>query len=215
MLTAIGDVMRRVYERGWITTRDGNISMRKRGGRYLYITPSGWRKTIVHPEHVVRLEIVTDQLTGESVPKVSDGQRPSGELWMHWNLQRDSQKTRTVVHVHATHIVAAMYAGVDLQAMSEEFPEISRYTRVGPSVPALPALSRDLADATADCLGLRKDGTLEFDIVGQANHGVCAVAMDPWAAYEHIERLDHICEIVLKSGVTAHSLGKPRSAIAA
>lgn len=30
MLTAIGDVMRRVYERGWITTRDGNISMRKR-----------------------------------------------------------------------------------------------------------------------------------------------------------------------------------------
>jgi ribulose-5-phosphate 4-epimerase/fuculose-1-phosphate aldolase len=43
----------------------------------------------------------------------------------------------------------------------------------------------------------------EYDIVGQANHGVCAVAMDPWAAYEHIERLDHICEIVLKSGVTA------------
>ena len=49
MLTAIGDVMRRVYERGWITTRDGNISMRKREGKYLYITPSGWRKTIVHP----------------------------------------------------------------------------------------------------------------------------------------------------------------------
>lgn len=42
MLTAIGDVMRRVYERGWITTRDGNISMRKREGRYLYITPSSW-----------------------------------------------------------------------------------------------------------------------------------------------------------------------------
>ena len=27
-----------VYERGWITTRDGNISMRKRDGKYLYIT---------------------------------------------------------------------------------------------------------------------------------------------------------------------------------
>ena len=60
MLTAIVDVMRRVYERGWITTRDGNISMRKREGKYLYITPSGWRKTIVRPEHVVRLEIVND-----------------------------------------------------------------------------------------------------------------------------------------------------------
>lgn len=206
MLTAIGDVMRRVYEKGWITTRDGNISMRKRDGTYLYITPSGWRKTIVHPEHVVRLEIITDPVTGLSVPKVREGQNPSGELWMHWNLQRDSRKTRTVVHVHATHVVAAIYAGIDLQTISAEFPEISRYTRVGPTVPALPALSRELADATSDCLGLRKDGTLEFDIVGQANHGVCAVAMDPWAAYEHIERLDHVCEIVLKSGVGARAM---------
>lgn len=203
MLTAIGDVMRRCYEKGWITTRDGNISMKKRGGKYLYITPSGWRKTIVHPEHVVRLEIVTDPTTGLRVPQVKELQKPSGELWMHWNLQRDSQRTRTVVHVHATHVVAAMYAGIDLQVISAEFPEISRYTRVGRSVPSLPALSRELADVTADCFKVRKDGTLEFDIVGQSNHGVCAVAMDPWAAYEHIERLDHICEIVLKSGVGA------------
>ena len=42
---------------------------------------------------------------------------------------------------------------------------------------------------------------LDFDIVGQVGHGICAVARDPWSAYEHIERLDHICEIVLKSGV--------------
>jgi ribulose-5-phosphate 4-epimerase/fuculose-1-phosphate aldolase len=188
MLTAIGDVMRRCYERRWITTRDGNISMKKREGKYLYITPSGWRKTIVHPEHVVRLEIITDPATGLRVPKVGEQQKPSGELWMHWNLQRDSKRTRTVVHVHATHAVAAIYA------------------RVGSTVPVLPALSRELADVTAECLGLRKDGTLEFDIVGQANHGVCAVAMDPWAAYEHIERLDHICEIVLKSGVGARAM---------
>jgi L-fuculose-phosphate aldolase len=30
MLTALGNVMRRVYKQGWITTRDGNISMQKR-----------------------------------------------------------------------------------------------------------------------------------------------------------------------------------------
>ena len=80
MLTAIGDVMRRVYERGWITTRDGNISMRKREGKYLSITPSGWRKTIVHPEHVVRIEIAKDPMTDELIPKVCEGQQPSGEL---------------------------------------------------------------------------------------------------------------------------------------
>ena len=73
--------------------------------------------------------------------------------------------------------------------------------------------SIQLADATAECFGLGKDGALAFDIVGQANHGVCAVATDPWAAYEHIERLDHICEIVLKSGMNK-SLSAKRSVAA-
>ena len=103
------------------------------------------------------------------------------------------EKTRTVVHVHATHIVAAIYAGFDLQAISAEFHEISRYTRVGPTVPGWPALSRELADVTANCFSIGKDGALAFDIVGQAYHGACAAATNPWAAYEHIQRLDPIC----------------------
>ena len=52
MLTAMGDVMREAYKRGWITTRDGNCSVRMRNRPYLYITPSGVRKTIIHPESV-------------------------------------------------------------------------------------------------------------------------------------------------------------------
>jgi L-fuculose-phosphate aldolase len=65
----------------------------------------------------------------------------------------------------------------------------------------LSALSRELADVTAECLGVSEDGTLEFDIVGQANHGVCAGTMDPRVGYEHIERRDQVCKIVLKGAV--------------
>jgi ribulose-5-phosphate 4-epimerase/fuculose-1-phosphate aldolase len=62
----------------------------------------------------------------------------------------------------------------------------------------------ELANATA-CALLQpsfssnpKDcGILAYDIVGQANHGVCAVGRNVWEAYEHCERLDHICQIVL------------------
>ena len=120
---------------------------------------------------------------------------------MHWLIQRYATKTRAVVHVHATHIVAAMYAGWDLPELARQFPEVNRYTRVGPNVPALPATSRELGEVTGVNLGCLPDGSLNYDIVGQANHGVCAVAGDPWSAFEHVERLDHICEIVLKSGV--------------
>jgi L-fuculose-phosphate aldolase len=195
MLTAIGDVMRRAYDKGWITSRDGNISLRRSGSDILYITPSGWRKTIIHPEHIVRMKI--DEAGEVEVPV---GQHPSGELEMHRLLQVEGTKTRAVVHLHPTHIVAAMFAGWDLQHLAGKFPEVNRYTRVGPTVPNLPAISTALAESTFAAL-TDPMGNRIFDVVGQANHGVCAVAGDPWSAYEHIERLEHICEIALKSGV--------------
>jgi len=193
MLTAIGDVMRKCYEKGWITTRDGNISLRRNNSSTLYITPSGWRKTIIHPEHIVKCKINENEEL--IAPEYS---KPSGELYMHYLIQKKIPSTRAVVHVHATNIVAAMYSGISLPEVASEFPEIYRYTRVGASVSNVPALSERLAIETADNLVISENGSCEYDIVGQKNHGVCAVGKDPWDAFEHIERLDHICEIVLK-----------------
>ncbi|HBQ61152.1 MAG TPA: class II aldolase family protein [Balneolaceae bacterium] len=196
MLTAMGDVMRRAYEKGWITTRDGNISVRRSGKSTLYITPSGWRKTIIHPEHIIKIKMKGSELL------VPNGALPSGELEMHHKLQLlNRNKTQAIVHLHPTNIIAACFAGWDMQALSAEFPEVSRYTRVGPTVPVLPVTSPELANATFHAMTGFKNENIEFDIVAQANHGVCAIAQNPWDAYEHIERLEHICEIALKSGV--------------
>ena len=195
MLTAMGDVMRRAYEKGWITTRDGNISLCRRNSKTLYITPSGWRKTIIHPEHIIKVQLTP---AGCSIPK---GTVPSGELDMHIRLQRHHKPTRAVVHLHPTNIIAAMYAGWDLQKLAAEFPEVSRYTKVGPMVPVLPVTSVQLAFSTHHAMKEVDSNVLQYDIVGQKYHGVCAVGKNPWDAYEHIERLEHICEIALKSGV--------------
>ena len=100
---------------------------------------------------------------------------------------------------------AAMYAGLDLQALSLEFPEIHRYTKVAPNVPIVPAISNELAEATCLALELTASGTISADIVGLDRHGVIAVARDPWTAFEHIERLEHICQIVLVSGVVKNA----------
>lgn len=195
MLTAIGDVMRTLYERGWITTRDGNISLRRQGKKTVYITPSGWRKTIIHPEHVVRMKLRKDKKL-----HIPDGASPSGELHMHYLLLKDAERTRAVVHAHPTYTIAAMYRGFDLPRLCSEFPEIYRYTRVGPTVPFLPAVSKELGEATAKSLQVQSKNTA-YDIVGQMQHGVTAIGKDPWDAFEHIERLEHICQIALVSGV--------------
>lgn len=190
MLTAMGDVLRECYKRGWITTRDGNISLRiSLDGKIsdqMYITPKGVRKNTVHPEHIIKFEI-------DGIEQLHD---VSTEVHMHKNLLLDAQTTRAVVHVHPTYTVAAMYAGIDLQDVARDFPEISRYTKVGPTVEAVPAGSTQLAELTNENMrGVT--GRLIYDIVGQTNHGVCAVGKHPWDAFEHIERLEHICQIVL------------------
>ena len=190
MITAMGDVMREAYKRGWITTRDGNCSLRRKGTDKLYITPSGVRKVTVIPETIVRIPIFDNKL-------VLDSLNPSGELEMHWMLQKED-RTRCVLHLHPTNIVAAMYAGLDLHELAKDFPEVHRYTRVGRNVPTLPAVSPELASSTYFQM-TDPSGSLICDVVGQANHGATAVGKHPWDAFEHIERLEHICEIALKS----------------
>lgn len=198
MLTSIGDVMREAYKRGWITTRDGNISFRKNDE--IFITPSGVKKYTIYPENLIsgyvdhNFELINDHLT-----------KPSGELEMHRLLQtldfNSYNESRAVVHLHPTNIIAAIYKGFDLQILAQEFPEVSRYTKVGPTVPILPATSEELADATFQAMSDASGEKLIYNIVGQANHGVCAIGKSPWDAFEHIERLEHICQIVLASGV--------------
>lgn len=202
MITAMGDVMRRAYEKGWITTRDGNISLRRSGSNIMYVTPSGWRKTIIHPEHMIKIKLY-DSMGVEAMEILDEHAKPSGELEMHDKLQRYHKGTRAVVHLHPTNIIAAMFAGWDLQDLASRFPEVSRYTRVGPSVPVLPVTSPELANATWNAMTrpTNRRRKVCYDIVGQAAHGVCAIGPNPWDAYEHIERLEHICEIVLRSGV--------------
>jgi L-fuculose-phosphate aldolase len=93
-----------------------------------------------------------------------------------------------------------MHAGIDLCTISNQFPELNRYTKVAPNVGDVPPISQELADRCHENLWLQKDGTTAFDIVGIKGHGVVAIDTSPWRAYEHIERLEHICKIVLASG---------------
>lgn len=195
----MGDVLRKCYEKGWLTSRDGNISMRKCVdgiiSKNMYITPAGVRKYNIHPEDIIKVYVGPGvrEYTGEGV---------STELYMHLHLQHDANSSRVVLHVHPTHVVAAIFAGWNLQELAKKFPEISRYTKVGPTVGFFNAGTPELAEATN--LAFRENGyfsPIQYDIVGQSNHGVCVVGKNPWDCYEHIERLNHICEIVLASGV--------------
>lgn len=198
MLETISEIFQEAYKRNWITARDGNASIRWHDRDHMYITPSGIRKQTLQPEMFKKVN-----LQGESLfyTDVSHNLKPSGELPMHLGLQNKiDSEVRVVLHFHPTYTVAAMYAGIDLSKLSKEFPELSRYTSVAPNVPLIPPISKELADACIKNIGYHPiTGKLKYNIVGLDHHGVVSVDTSPWRAFEHAERLEHICQIVLSS----------------
>jgi L-fuculose-phosphate aldolase len=210
MLDTICDVMKAAYDKNWISTRDGNASFKRKDENFLYVTPSGVRKYHMNAEMMIKLELRKDDNSkyGVNPVRVLDsyqqkiiGLDPTGELPLHILLQKNLPDNRVVLHLHPTYIIAAMYAGLDLQELANTFPEINRYTRVGPMVPEIPPISEELAYGTIQAFNLNKDtGNVDFDIVGLKQHGVVVIAKDAWSALEHCERLEHICQIVLASG---------------
>ena len=205
MLETICDTLVEAYRRNWITSRDGNVSIRHHDRDHFYITPSGVRKQTMQPDQFKKIKIVSSlSWREEPYSDISANLKPSGEIPLHFGLQRamgqHSTDVRVVVHLHPTYCVAAMHAGIDLSTIVNDFPELSRYTKVAKNVEDVPPISQELADRCHENLWLRKDGTIGFDIVGIKGHGVVAIDTSPWRAFEHIERLEHICQIVLASG---------------
>ena len=193
------------YKRNWITSRDGNVSIRHHDRDHFYITPSGVRKQTLQPDQFKKIGISPSGMLWQELPytDISANLKPSGELPLHFGLQKKmgqhSNDVRVVVHLHPTYCVAAMHAGIELGVIAKQFPELSRYTRVAYNVGDVPPISQELADQCHHHLELDDHGNIAYDIVGIKGHGVVAIDTSPWRAFEHIERLEHICKIVLSS----------------
>ncbi len=217
MLETICETMVAAYNRNWITSRDGNVSIRHHDRDHFYITPSGIRKQTMQPELFKKIKIIRTIPSGWGTADyaydwaemfytdISANLKPSGEIPLHFGLQKEmgqhSNDVRVVMHFHPTYTVAAMHAGIELDKLVKDFPELGRYTKVAPNVPDVPPISQKLADETIERLDVDKNGVVAHDIIGIKGHGVVAIDTSPWRTFEHIERLEHICKIVLASGV--------------
>jgi ribulose-5-phosphate 4-epimerase/fuculose-1-phosphate aldolase len=198
MLETISEIFEEGYKRNWITARDGNASIRWHDRDHMYLTPTGIRKQTLQPEMFIKWDL----LGHKSLPftDISKGLLPSGEMPLHYGLQKNiNTEVRVVLHMHPTYTVAAMYSGIELSDLVNEFPELGRYTRVGKNVGNVPPISQELADRTIESFGLYSNGELDNHLVGIDRHGVVAVDTSPWRAFEHIERCEHICRIVLSA----------------
>lgn len=179
-------VCRRLWERGLIAGRDGNVSARLPDGRIL-TTPAGYPKQDCTAEDLV-------VLAPDGTPQRAS-RAASTEIGIHLRAYQVRSDVNAVVHAHPPVATGFALAGETLP--SDALPEI--VLGLGPvplvhyETPGTPAL--------ADALEPHLAGHDAFLL---ANHGAVTLGPTLGVAYERMESLEHTARIVL----TARLLGR-------
>lgn len=172
-------VCRRLYERGLIAGRDGNVSVRVTD-HCIVVTPAGLSKGHLQPGDLVELSPNGVRLRG--------AHQPSSELAMHLAIYAARADIRSVVHAHPPHATAFAVSGTPL--LTEALAELVYTVGRVPLVPYASPGSRDLADRVVPFL----HGS---DVLLLANHGAVAVGPSLWVAHQRMESLEHGARILL------------------
>ncbi len=175
----IVEVGRRLWERGYVASNDGNISVRLDDSR-LITTPKSVSKGFMTPDMMV--------VTDSNSKKLSGDRDPSSELKMHLQVYRDRPDARAVVHAHPPTATGFAVAGIPLdRAVLAEV-----VTTLG-SIPIAEYATPSTDELPIACSKYLKahDGLL------LANHGALAIGPDLFTAYHRMETIEHFAKISL------------------
>jgi L-fuculose-phosphate aldolase len=175
----IVEVGRRLWQRGYVASNDGNISVRL-DERRLMTTPANVSKGFMTPDMMV--------ITDFDGKKVSGDRKASSELKMHLQVYRDRPDANAVVHAHPPTATGFAVAGIPLdRAVLAEV-----VTTLG-SIPIADYATPSTDELPAACSKYLKahDGLL------LANHGALAIGPDLFTAYHRMETIEHFAKISL------------------
>ena len=184
----IVEVGRRLHERAYVASNDGNISVRLSDDRLL-TTPKSVSKGFMTPDMMVTTDLEGRKIAGE--------REPSSELLMHLAVYQNRPDVHAVVHAHPPTSTGFAVAGIPLDRaiLAEVVTTLGSIPIADYGTPSTP----ELADAVRKYIKAH-DGLL------LANHGALTVAPDLFAAYYKMETIEHFARISL----VARQLGGER-----
>ena len=184
----IVEVGRRLHDRAYVASNDGNISVRLDDHRLL-TTPKGVPKGFMTPDMLVMTDLDGLKLSGE--------QEPSSELLMHLAVYQHRPEVKAVVHAHPPVATGFAVAGIPLDraVLAEVVTTLGSIPIADYGTPS----TQELADAVRKHIKTH-DGLL------LANHGAITVSGELFGAYYKMETIEHFARISL----VARLLGRER-----
>lgn len=176
----IVEVGRLMYERGYVVSSDGNVSIRLDEDRIL-ATPTMTSKG--------RMTVDSLAVTDLDGNPLSD-KRASSELAMHILIYKNRPEIRAVCHAHPPHGTAFAVAGlaIDKPILSEVILTLGCVPLTDYGTPS----TDELTDAMRPFVA-------HHNALLMANHGAVAYGRNLWEAFDRMETLEHTAKIAILS----------------
>src|SRR5881396_1536075 len=183
-----------MYERSYVVSSDGNVSVRLDDGRVL-ATPTMTCKGRMTEDLIA----VTD-LEGRSL----NDRRSSSELAMHLLIYRERSDVRAVCHAHPPNGTAFAVAGLPIDQ-----PILSEVILTLGCVP-LAAYGTPSTDELTEAM---RPLVKHHNALLMANHGAVAYGADLWQAWDRLETLEHTAKIAILAKTLGGAVDLPKDAI--
>lgn len=168
---------RRVYNRGYVASNDGNISARVDEKRVI-ITPTGVSKGFMSAEDMVLVDMDGNVIDGRK--------KPSSEVFMHLRIYKERPDVNCVCHAHPPYATGFAVAGIPLTKCI--LPEV---IIVLGGVPLAEYGTPGTDEFYQPVLKYLKN----YDAFLLANHGALTIGKDIFNAYYKMETLEHYAHI--------------------
>lgn len=179
----IARIGRLMYEKGFISASDGNISARLSPGRIL-ITPSGLHKGFLEPGDLL---IVNED--GQQVGARTFGAKklkPTSEMPMHLEVYRQRPDVSAVVHAHPPITIALTIAGIPLADCL--LPEVIVFLGL------IPTTAYATPSSEENVLAIRSL-IVKHDALVLQRHGSLTVGDSPMQAFMRLETVEQNARI--------------------
>jgi L-fuculose-phosphate aldolase len=172
------EVGKRAYARSYVASNDGNISARI-DKKSVLITP-----TCVSKGFMKASDLVIIDMEGKVV---GSKKKPSSEVFMHLQIYKERPDINSVCHLHPPYATGFAVAGIPLEenVLSEAVISLGKITLVEYGMPG-----------TEDLYSKLRPHLQNSDAFLLANHGALTVGKSVFDAYNKMETLEHVAQIM-------------------
>src|SRR4026209_2933464 len=183
-----------MYERSYVVSSDGNVSVRLDDGAIL-ATP-----TMTCKGRMTEDLIAITNLKGDALNE----RKASSELTMHLLIYRERPDVKAVCHAHPPHGTAFAVAGlaIDQPILSEVILTLGCVPLAAYGTPSTDELTEAMRPLVK-----------HHNALLMANHGAVAYGSDLWQAFDRLETLEHTARIAILARILGGSKNLPADAI--